>query len=102
MTEPIDYSRNWLFIIRLPTIDLRDALITEVASSVRSLTEPPEISVRLIEVLDDAADPTLGLQLRFRMGVSADEAKGRAIETIVGYAATLDLSGMDVVMTDHV
>jgi hypothetical protein len=81
VTAPTDEGCNWHFVIRLPTIDLRDALFTEVASSVRLLADPPAVPVQLIEVFDHATYPSLGLQLRLHTAVSATDAKVLVTET---------------------
>jgi hypothetical protein len=48
-----------LLSILVPTIELRDALITDVADSMEALTEEPIVAVRLIRVVDNAQEPTL-------------------------------------------
>jgi hypothetical protein len=99
VTAPTDERCNWHFVIRLPTIDLSDALITEVASSVRLLADPPAVRVQLIEVLDDATYPSVSMQLRLQTAVSATDAKVLVTETLLRHAPTLDPAGMHVMVT---
>jgi hypothetical protein len=49
-------SRDWLLSILVPTIELRDALITDVADGVQALTAAPIVAVRMIGVVEDAEE----------------------------------------------
>jgi len=102
LTPEVDSSRkgrDWMFCVRLPSVDLRDRLIEDVVKSVTELTEPPAIAVRMIEVPEDQPVPTLGLQLRFQLGkVTESEALTSAGETLATYAPKLDLSAIEVVV----
>ena len=92
-------GRDWMFFVRLPSVDLRDRLIEAVSKSVTELTEPPAIAVRMIEVPEGQPVPTLGLQLRFQLGkVTEGEALTSARETLTTYAPKLDLSAIELVV----
>jgi len=93
--------RDWLLSILVPTIELRDALITDVADSVEALTEPPIVAVRLIEVVDDAQDPTLTMHIRSRAAISGEQAKAVTTEMLHRYASRLDLSAASVTVTER-
>jgi hypothetical protein len=95
------HKRDWLFLIGVPTIDLRDALINGVASSSRALTEPPPVSIRNIEVMDDRDQPSLALHLRTRTAVPATEAWAVAQRTLTTYAPNVDLSGVKIIVTGN-
>lgn len=87
-------------MIRVPSVDLRDALINDVASNTRALTEPPAVSIRNIEVMDDADQPSLALH-RARTAVPATEAWAVAQRTLTTYAPNLDLSGVKIIVTGN-
>ena len=89
-------NRDWLLEILVPTIALRDALITDVADGVSSVTEPPTVAVRMIEVVLGAERPTLRMHLRSVTAIAGAEAETVATETIHQYASRLDLSAVTV------
>jgi hypothetical protein len=89
-------DRDWLVEILGPTIALRDALITDVADGVSSVTEPPTVAVRMIEVVLGAERPTLRMHLRSWTAMTGDQAETVAMETIHKYASRLDLSAVTV------
>src|SRR5260370_35114871 len=84
-------SRDWLLSILVPTIELRDALITDVADAVQALTEAPILAVRMIGVVDDALEPTLNMHIRSSTAISGKQAQAVTTETLHGYAYPLDL-----------
>ncbi len=92
-------SRDWLLSILVPTIELRDALITDVADAVQALTEAPILAVRMIGVVDDALEPTLNMHIRSRTAISGKQAQAVTTETLHRYAYRLDLSGVTVTVT---
>src|SRR5260370_22582838 len=92
-------SRDWLLSILVPTIELRDALITDVADAVQALTEAPILAVRMIGVVDDALEPTLNMHIRSRTAISGKQAQAVTTETLHRYAYRLDLSGVTVTLT---
>jgi hypothetical protein len=92
-------ARDWLLSILLPTIELRDALITDVAHSIEALTETPIVAVRLIEVVDDAREPTLTMHIRSRAPISDEQAQAVTAEMLHRYASQLDLSAVSVTVT---
>jgi hypothetical protein len=92
-------SRDWLLSILVPTIELRDALITDVAYGIEALTEVPIVALRLIAVVDDAQDPTLSMHIRSRTAISGEQAQVVTLETLRRYASQLDLSGVEVTVT---
>jgi hypothetical protein len=91
--------RDWLLSILVPTIELRDALITDVADSMEALTEAPIVAVRLIQVVDDAQEPTLTMHIRSRTPISGEQAKTVTTEMLHRYASRLDLSALSVTVT---
>ena len=99
MATPDGASRDWLLSILVPTFELRDALITDVADSVQALTEPPILAVRMIQVVDDAQEPTLTMHIRSKTAISSEQAKAATTETLHRYASRLDLSRVTVVVT---
>ena len=96
MATPDTASHDWLLSILVPTIELRDALITDVADSVQALTEPPILAVRMVRVVDDAQEPTLTMHIRTRTAISGEQAKAVITETLHRYASRLDLSAVTV------
>ena len=89
-------NRDWLLEILVPTIALRDALITDVADGVSSVTEPPIVAVRMIEVVLGAERPTLRMHLRSVTAITGAQAETVAMEKIHDYASSLDLSAMTI------
>lgn len=85
--------------ILVPTIELRDALITDVVHTIRARTERPIVAVRLIAVVDDAQKPTLTMHIRSRTAMSGEQAEAVTSETLRRYASRLDLSGVNVKVT---
>ena len=92
-------SRDWMLSILVPTIELRDALITDVVHTIRAVTETPIVAVRLIAVVDDAEKPTLTMHIRSRTAISGEQAEAVTSETLRRYASRLDLSGVKVTVT---
>jgi hypothetical protein len=79
---PDSSSRDWLLSIVVPTTELRDALITDVADGVQALTEAPILAVRMIRVVDDAQEPTLNMHIRSRTAISGEQAEEVTAETL--------------------
>jgi phage baseplate assembly protein W len=82
--------------ILVPTIELRDALITDIVSTIRGVSERPIVAVRLIGVVDDAEEPTLTMHIRSRTAITRERAEAVTSETLRRYAPRLDLSGVKV------
>jgi hypothetical protein len=96
---PDGESRDWLLSILVPSLELRDALITDINDGVLALTEAPVLAVRMIGVVDDAPEPTLAMHIRSRAAISSEQAKAVTTETLHLYASRLDLSGVTVTVT---
>lgn len=96
VATPDSASRDWSLSILVPTIELRDELITDVAHSVQALTEAPIVAVRLIAVVDDALEPTLTMHIRSRTAISGEQARVVTTELLHRYASRLDLSAVTV------
>jgi hypothetical protein len=97
---PESASRDWTLSILVPTIELRDALITDVVHTiVERLTETPIVAVRLIGVVDEAQKPTLTMHIRSTTAISGEQAEAVTSETLHRYASGLDLSGVKVKVT---
>jgi hypothetical protein len=88
-------SRDWLVWIHVPSMEFRDALITDVAYS-RQGGHPPFAAVRMIGVVDDTAEPTLEIHIRTRMAIPAPEAEQVATQALRAHASRLDLSAVTV------
>jgi hypothetical protein len=99
VANPESASRDWMLSVLIPTIELRDALITDVVHTIRALTETPIVAVRLIAVVDDAEKPTLTMHIRSRTAISGEQAEAVTSETLRRYASRLDLSGVKVKFT---
>jgi H+/Cl- antiporter ClcA len=89
-------SRDWLLSIQIPTVELRDALITEVAGGVSALTAAPVVGVRMIATVMDAGEPMLEMHIRTKAAIHSATAKAVAMETLHLYASSLDLSEVTV------
>jgi hypothetical protein len=99
VAHPESASRDWMLSILVPTIELRDALITDVVRTIRGVTERPIVAVRLMAVVDDAEEPTLTMHIRSRTAISGEQAEVVTSETLRRYASRLDLSGVKVKVT---
>ena len=92
----VEPARDWLFSIGIPTFELRDRLITDVADSVSAATKPPVVAVRMIGVVDNTPQPMLEMHIRTRTAISHADAEAVAMLMLRRHASRLDLSGLTV------
>ncbi|HET6310944.1 MAG TPA: hypothetical protein VFH00_08095 [Candidatus Nitrosotalea sp.] len=89
-------SCDWLLSIRIPTIELRDALITDVAEGVRAAGRPKVVAVRMIGVVEDRVVPALTMHIRTRSAISGAQAEALGTQTLHQHASRLDLTDITV------